>query len=266
MRPHRAIYQKINRIASIFVDRKVDFIIAGTIKGGTTALDAYVRAHPQIGMSYIKEARFFDNADFFRHNKKPSIPQYHALFADVWLRKLLGEATPNYMYSPAAPERIRAYNPNMKLIMVLRNPVDRAYSHWNMERQLTKETRTFSEAFRQELANGINGLAEQPGFAYVHRGFYTEQLERIWKFFPKEQTLVLKNEELRKNHFETLNGVCRFLGVAPQKTIPALEYHARSYEQPILPEDKKFLQGIFRDEIKKLEQLLGWDCGKWVAD
>ena len=247
------------------MNRRVELIIAGTVKGGTTSLDAYLRSHPQIGMSKIKEARFFDNDDHFK-NGEPSYQQYHQMFADVWLRKLLGETTPNYMYVPAALQRIHAYNPAIKIIVILRNPVDRAYSHWNMQRQLDKETRGFSEAIRQELAQGIQIPSGSGGSNYIRRGLYTEQLERIWKFFQRERTMILKNEDLRKNHFDTLNNVYRFLGVGQQKYIPLKEWNVRSYEKPIDVKDRELLKEVFRPEIKKLEQTLNWDCSNWLAD
>jgi len=265
MKLKRSLWQKAFHLAATaLIKRKVDFVVAGTIKGGTTALDEYLRLHPQIGMGRIKEIRFFDNERYF-HGGHLHYREYHELFSGVWTRKILGEATPDYMYAPNAPSRICDYNPKMKIIMLLREPVSRAYSHWNMERQLNKEPRAFGDAVRQELWRGADALAEQPGFAYVHRGFYSEQLERVWKLFSREQTLILKSEELRKNHLQTLNRIFQFLGVDEQREIPNLESHARDYEKTISPEDKAFLAEVFEPEIKKLQQLLNWDCSKWLG-
>ncbi|HEU6447548.1 MAG TPA: sulfotransferase domain-containing protein [Verrucomicrobiae bacterium] len=245
--------------------RKIDFIIIGTQKGGTTALDAYLRQHPEIGMSDIKEVHFFCTEKFFRFGRKP-YALYHEHFKHVLDRKVLGEATPLYMYWKPAPKRIWEYNPQIKLIAVLRNPVERAYSAWNMVKQLNAETRPFGEAIRQELANGVEALPAKKGCGYVHRGFYAEQLGRIWNYFPREQTLIFKSEDLKHRHVETLNRLCDFIGVSHMPGVEHRETQARTYEEPIRAEDKKLLREVFEPEIKKVEKLLNWDCSRWLAD
>lgn len=270
MRPHKIIAKQIVKIASRIYPRKINLIIAGTIKGGTTVLDEYLRSHPQIGMCEIrqvnnnltKEARFFDNDELFK-NGTPDYSAYHELFSKVWLQKILGDATPNYMFAPAAMQRIRAYNPETKIILTLRNPITRAYSHWNMNVQLKREKRTFSEAIRNELS--VKSLAGSES-TYICRGFYSEQIEWIWNLFPKQQTLIFKSEDLRNDHFNLLNRVCHFLGVSEQKYIPEKESHKRTYEKPMSPEDRKLLKEIFSAEINKLEKLLDWDCKRWLED
>ena len=104
----------------------MDFVIAGAMKGGTTALDAYLREHPDIGMADIKEVRFFDNDDYFQR-RRPPYALYHSHFLHVRSRKVWGEASPGYMFWQKAPFRLWQYNPDLKLIVILRNTIQRAY-------------------------------------------------------------------------------------------------------------------------------------------
>ena len=136
-----SLMQRITRYTKRFFvsksDRVVNFLICGTQKGGTSALDAYLREHPEICMADKKEVHFFDNKKFFNKNK-PDYSKYHSFFNPQSSHKLLGETTPIYMYWHDSPRRIWQYSPNMKIIVILRNPIDRAYSHWNMERSKCK--------------------------------------------------------------------------------------------------------------------------------
>jgi hypothetical protein len=125
--------------------QKVGFVIAGTQRGGTTTLYEYLRRHPHICMPAEKELHFFDNEDLWRLQPHP-YELYHAAFAVEPSHRLLGEATPVYMYWEPALSRIREYNPAMKLILILRNPITRAYSHWNHERPAGREALSFREA------------------------------------------------------------------------------------------------------------------------
>ena len=127
---------------------KVDFLIVGAQKSGTSALDEYLRGHSEIQMAKRKEAHFFDVENNFV--SRVDYSKYHALFEDDCGRTRKGEATPIYMYWYEAPKRIWEYNPNMKLMAVLRNPIDRAFSHWNMERDKNTDNLPFSEAIRTE--------------------------------------------------------------------------------------------------------------------
>lgn len=245
--------------------RKVDFVIAGAMKSGTTALHSYLRQHPDIGMADIKEVRFFDDDKNFQR-RKPSYASYHFHFWDVRSRKVLGESTPMYMYWQKTPGRLWQYNPGLKIIIILRNPLDRAYSHWNMNRHLKKEARSFWNALHFEKEQFSKKPDEQyQGFAYVGRGFYVEQLQRIWTFFPKGQTLVLRSEDVKENPRKTLDGVCHFLEIRPLDQIGKEEGYVLSYDSPMSEREREFLRDALRPEMKKLEKLLGWDCSNWLA-
>ena len=131
--------------------RKVDFLICGAQKCGTTALDFYLRQHPLLCFPSKKELHYFDDDAAFAGGS-PDYAAYHAWFAPEARHRLLGETTPIYLYKPEVMPRICAYNPDMKLIAVLRHPVDRAYSHWNMFRARGESKVSFREALEHELA------------------------------------------------------------------------------------------------------------------
>lgn len=247
---------------------KVDFIICGTQKGGTSALDAYLREHPEICMAENKEVHFFDNEDLF-NTDAPNYSVYHSSFSPKGCHRLVGEATPIYIYWYDAPRRIWRYNPGIKLIVILRNPIERAYSHWNMEHSRNADELSFWGALTSERDRCRKALPYQHRvYSYIDRGRYLEQLRRLWTYFPKEQVLILKNEELRHQLHETLRQVCDFLGidVAPLISIKQKEVHARPYLSPISKREREYLQFIFEHEILSLERVLGWDCSNWLSD
>ena len=246
--------------------RKVDFLIAGTQKGGTTALDAYLRTHPELCMANRKEVHFFDRDTHFQQGTV-DYSAYHAFFSPTASQRLLGEATPIYMYWHRAFRRIWEYNPRMKIIVMLRNPVERAYSHWNMERDRKAESLPFWEAIQREPERCREALPDQHRvYSYVDRGFYTEQLRRLWRYFPPEQTLILRHEALRETPQFVLDPIFDFLEVARQSITTAIHTHARPYVTTMSEREKAYLQWIYEYEIRSLERLLGWDCSTWLQD
>jgi hypothetical protein len=126
---------------------KVNFLIVGVQKGGTTSLDAYLRQHPRIGMASKKEVHFFDDEDRFGSGT-PDYEVYHRHFDRLDSKSIYGEATPIYCYWSESMRRIREYNPDIKIIMLLRNPVERAWSHWRMETDRGADSAPFAMAIR----------------------------------------------------------------------------------------------------------------------
>jgi len=242
---------------------KVNFLICGTQKGGATALDAYLRGHPEVCMAKRKEVHFFDNEKFFRHSH-PDYEYYHSNFHLQKEQWLIGESTPIYMYWQSSPSRIWQYNPKMKMIVLLRNPVDRAYSHWNMERLRGAEDLSFWDAITQESVRSKMSLPFQHRvYSYIDRGFYPEQLRRLWRYFEKSQVLILKSEDLVELPKETLNKICTFLGVSELQGVISKSEHTLKYESPMDKLAKDYLWNIFNHHVSELERMLGWDCSKW---
>ncbi len=246
--------------------RQVDFLIAGTQKGGTTALDLYLRTHPELCMATRKEVHFFDRDDYFQGDAV-DYSAYHSFFSPNASQRLLGEATPIYLYWHSAPRRIWAYNPRMKIIVILRNPIERAYSHWNMERDRDADFLPFWEAIQQERERCREALPQQHRvYSYVDRGFYTEQLRRLWRYFPPEQMLILRHEALRETPQPVLDQICDFLGVACSSVATTINAHSRPYATTMTERETAYLRWLFEYDIRALERMLGWDCSAWLAD
>jgi hypothetical protein len=179
--------------------------------------------------------------------------------------QLLGESTPIYMYwEPAAP-RMAKYNPALKIIVVLRNPIRRAYSHWNMTRLRHWEELPFLEAVKAEPERA---RAAQPlqlrSHSYVDRGFYTRQLQRLWRHFPVAQTLILRTEALQTKPDATLARVADFLHITPFAPVAPKSAHALTYERPIGADAWSYLADLYEEDIRELEHMLGWDCSSWL--
>ena len=237
----------------------VDFVIAGTQKGGTTALDLYLRRHPRVEMAIGKEVHFFDNDSHFA-TARVDYRAYHASFAPGAPIGMRGEATPMYMYWKPAMARMAQYNPALKVIVLLRDPIARAHSHWNMERQREVEALGFMDAVRDELQRARRAGPDRLGHrTYVHRGFYAQQLQRIWRHFSVGQTLVLRSEELLLAPAPALAKVAGFLGLEPFPDATPIVAHQRPYETEITPGERQYLREIFRPDVRQVEQLLGWD-------
>ena len=245
------------------VDR-IDFIVPGAQKSGTTALHYFLKGHPQIVLPDRQEMHFFDDEEIFSR----SLIDYELLHRHFPSRarsgSIVGEVTPSYLYWKPAMERIHAYNPRIKLLILLRNPIDRAFAHWNMQRFKNREALDFLDALKEEPRR-IADLppVESRRFAYVDRGFYSEQLERVFNFFPPEQVHILKFEHFRDRKQETLDSIFEFLGVKPLSNIRDKDRNVVPYERGMRPEEKKYLSGVFSAEIAKLEQMLGWDLADW---
>lgn len=247
--------------------RKVDFLVAGVQKGGTSALFDYLREVPGLHLPDVKEAHFFD--DEGQDWERPDTDAYHALFPDrpgLW-----GEATPIYLYWPNAIERIVRYNPAMRMILLVRDPVERAWSHWKMEYAKRKESEPFAWCIREGRARLNPGDPAAPGhhrvFSYVERGFYGAQVERLLRSFPGEQCLFLRSEDLRTNPARTITSVCGFLGVdAPALVLPRSVHEARrdvDYPSRLTAEDRGLLAALYGPDLVRFEALTGLDTRAW---
>jgi hypothetical protein len=241
----------------------VSFVVAGTQKGGTTSLNRYLRKHPDLLMARRKEVHFFDNEE---HDwKSGNYDAYHAEFKSNPQGKLMGEATPIYMYWNGAAARIHKYNPRMKFVISLRDPVDRAYSHWNMQRDKNKEKLPFSKALLAEERRALKVKPLQSkAYSYLDRGFYARQLVALWDVFPREQTLVIKSTDLLNSPVETLGKVSEFLEIREFSNVEPQIVHARSYVSSITPRERMFLKTRLAPDVRQLEKLLDWDCSDWL--
>ncbi len=200
-----------------YLTMKLDFFIIGAQKCGTTALHYMLNEFTDIQMSATKELHFFDNESI--DWSKPDYTDLHASFDWVVERAVRGEATPIYCYWPNSLERIYNYNPNARLIMLLRHPVHRAYSQWLMEFQRGNEIAEFKDAISRELKK-IQIMNYKDEFhkiySYIERGFYAKQIKIIKEIFPIDQLMLIKTEDLWNSPKEVLVRVSDFLGVESQ--------------------------------------------------
>jgi hypothetical protein len=241
----------------------IDFLICGVQKGGTSALDAYCRYHQDLLMADAKEVHFFDDESLFCKGK-PDYRLYHQHFPSHEVGKLRGEATPIYMYWPDAPARIHAYNPDIRLIVILRDPVERAYSQWQMEFHRGLETLPFGKAVRQESTRLQQGNADHRRiYSYIDRGRYLRQLQVLWSLFGREHVLVVFNEDLRQSSANVLAQISEFLGITPFPTIGDRTINAQEYDNPMETEDRAWLYALFESEIANLELALGKKLELW---
>ena len=243
----------------------VDFVVAGAQRCGTTSLDLELRRHPRIAMPATrKELHFFDDDARFGADGADYGP-YHASFSPRRPGVLRGEATPSYMYWRPAAARLARYNPAMKVIVVLRNPITRAFSHWNKERQRGRELLPFLDALRAEPARAAASSSGQDRrTSYVERGRYAAQLRRLAQCFPARQMLVLRSEALTDDRAQTLGRVAAFLDVPPFPSGAPIRANVRRYERPLRRDEWEWLAERFEAEIRDLEALLGWDCSAWL--
>jgi Sulfotransferase family len=201
-----------------------DFLVIGVPKAGTTALHAALVRHPQLFLPGVKEPKFFlTDGPPPRHGGPGDVQtygehvwrrtDYEALFDRAPAGARLGEATPFYLYDRAAQERIARLVPHARLIAVLRDPVDRAHSNWAHLWAAGLEAKSdFVAACRAEPLRRRAGWAHF--WHYVGLGRYGEQLENLYRRFPREQVLVLRYRDLVDQPGDTLDRVCTFLGVA----------------------------------------------------
>lgn len=198
----------------------VDFLIAGAQKSGTSALASYLSEHAAIALPRQKEAHIFDSPGL---PPGASVAELNRLFAGVFApgrdAVLHGDATPIYCYWPGVVERVHRYNPAMKWILILRHPVDRAVSHYHMERQRGRESLPMNLAFALEAwrlwrAGKDDGECQARRIhSYRDRGRYLGQIDGILKYFPARQLLLLRHQELAERPDLSLRRVCDFLGV-----------------------------------------------------
>jgi hypothetical protein len=194
-----------------------NFLIIGAMRSGTSSLAYYLRDHPQVFMARNKELHFF--TDRFDNG----LDWYRYQFGGGDGHAVVGEATPTYMYDPVAVERMAAVLPVAKLVAVLRNPVDRAYSHYWHQVEKGRETASFAEAVAAEPDRiaGREGW-ERRAWAYVDKGRYRRQLDCVCSFYPRDAIHVILFEDLRDRPDATFASVCEFLGVDTAYAPPTL--------------------------------------------
>ncbi|OLO37235.1 hypothetical protein BTR23_13930 [Alkalihalophilus pseudofirmus] len=236
-----------------------NFLIIGTAKAGTTALYHHLTKHPNIHTARTKELRFFTE------NYEKGLQWYRKQFPSLVNNipnVITGEATPDYLdYSPEIPKRVYNVMPNAKLIVLLRNPVDRAYSFYHLQLRMGQYQRgndviPFEEVIKEDLK--IPNVP--PKSLSLHGALYSKHLQNWFKVFPRNQILIMKSEELYKETSKYYSQVLRFLELPEWQ--PRNLYYVNQREYTKLSEDtRRKLISYFEPHNKKLYKLLGRNFG-----
>lgn len=258
-------YPALERLRDIGM--KIDFFIAGVQKGGTTPLFRYLRSHPEIAFPQAKELHFFD--DESRDWRRPNYQDLHSLF-DHGKGMIYGEATPIYIFWPNALERIREYNPDAKIVILLRHPTFRAHSHWRMQRARKVENLTFEEAIGEagevRYRECTTDVAARQ-FSYLQRSFYAKQIERLLSIFSAQQILFLRTDLFWRTPQQIFSQIEEFLGIGHSLTMQT------NYITPFPSNDprtinaftRNSLDELFKPDILAAAQLAQIDLSDWLS-
>jgi len=249
-----------------------DTLIIGAQKAATTALYAYLRQHPAVLGPSWKEVNYFD-----RHYARGET-WYRGHFPNVLrvrrvkrrgLEPVVAEASTGYLFHPLAPERVKALLPDARLVALVRDPVERAYSHYQHEVALGREALSFEEAIDREeerMRGEVERMLDDPGYfsyawwnyTYLARGRYAEQLERWFAVFARDQLLVIPIGDLRSRPRETYALALEHVG-APQHDLgdyPTI--FSRDYSE-MKPETRARLSAYYVEPNRRLYELLDRD-------
>jgi hypothetical protein len=221
---HSLSVDRLYRNLSAYRRRLPDYLIVGAQKSGTTSLWEYLNDHPSVDAPCQKETYFFDTnfqqgANWYRSH----FPLLHDNHSDrAPPQTLSGESCANYLFHPLAPQRAASTVPQAKIIILLRNPVDRAFSHYQLKLRRRQEMLSFEDALDAEaerLAGEEEKIIADPSYhsppynwySYLARGRYLEQIIRWQQHFPREQILILESGQLFKRTREVYARVLDFL-------------------------------------------------------
>jgi len=238
-----------------------DALIIGAMKSGTSSLHYYLTQHRQVVAPLRKEVHYFDL------NYARGEAWYRANFGRAAAGGLNLDSSPYYLFHPQVPQRAHALVPNAKLIVLLRDPVRRAYSHYWHERDKGRETLNFEDAIAAEperierdharLASGeIERSAAHQYFSYLARGRYAEQLAAWLQVYPRESLLALRFEDLAREPLPVLNRTLGWLGLPGMESARLEPRNTRKYP-PMAPATAARLQDYFAPHNAALHSLLG---------
>jgi len=240
-----------------------DFLILGTQKGGTTSLYRYIATHPNIKPNYVvKELSFFDEL-FSR-----GIPWYKSNFPIRKKHYLYYEGTTHYLFNPNCALRVSEILPNCKFIVLLRNPVSRAFSSYKHQVRAGREKLSFEDAVSKEkerlkgekdklIADKNYFSYNYQHFSYLERGKYAEQIKIWFKYFPKSSFLFLKSEEFYRDTQKSLEEVCEFLEIKKIKFNVKKKFNSVPYNEKISDDVKHELEKFFKSHNEELKKLIG---------
>ncbi len=309
-----------------------NFFVVGAVKAGTTALHLFLDQHPQVYMSPVKETNFFSQADMkaehfnrdYRHDVRFNLEEYlsgpmdrkihianierwedyRRLFRDAAGQRAIGEASNSYLLCPSSAAAIAARFPEARILMMLRNPVERVWSQYMMNLRLGKTLRQdLIGEFEADSSLAVQGWGVSHN--YCELGMYAGQLQRFYDHFPREQVHVLLYDDYRVDPAGTLRAIFSFLGVDPDAPLDldqrpneaALPRFKRlnyllfqsglvnavkqwvpeswkgaakqamfsNKDMPAMSEqERRYMIGVYREDVERLGQLLGRDLSDWL--
>jgi hypothetical protein len=276
----RPIAKRASRIVTLptaWIRSLPDFLIIGAQRCGTTSLYRYLARHPAVASAVLNKGIHYFDTDFDRslswyRSHFPSDP-YKALVARRRgiPRVVTGEASPYYIFHPLAVGRIADLLPASKSILILRDPIARAHSHYTHEFARGFETLSFEEALEREeerLSGEEERMAADPSYysfshqhhSYVARGRYFEQIQRWLRFFPREQLMIVDANDLFAEPDATFRAVLRFLELEELSLDAYEKLNAHSYSK-MSEQARTFLETRFREPDRALSGFLGRDLG-----
>ena len=242
------------------------FAIVGAQKCGTTALSTFLAAHPDVCMASPAETHFFDRSRYFTGGEPPYDEFHRAVFGHYRGEPAVGWSTPSIMFASQTVERLAAYNPALRVIVLLRHPVERAYSHYRMQVRAGLEPLTFRRALENEPARVAAGTDfGQPGllYSYASRGFYGPQIRRLLRHFERDQILFLDAEKLLSAHQRTLSSVYGFLGVGDPPVFPEPRRVHAGQDGSMSDDERAGLLRVYATTVTEVTDLVGWDLTRW---
>lgn len=259
------------RRSTNFIRSFPDFIIIGAMKCGTTSLYSYLSLHPQVVPAYNKEVHYFDSESYASGSgwykaHFPSVIKKNIESIKCGNNIITGEASPYYLYFPRAHTRIAESIPNVKLIIMFRNPIDRAFSHYHHQQRKGREKLSFEQAIEIEL-DRLDGeekkiLSEENyysynywAYSYLARGRYAEQLERWFTLFPRINFHIMESDDFFKDTPKELNNVYEFLGIKHHVLDAYKKLNIGTYNKMSVT-SRKMLAEYFAPHNEKLFKLI----------
>jgi hypothetical protein len=252
------------------ISRKPEFLITGAAKSGTSSLARHLSLHPRLYLPK-QEVHFFS--------------KYWDRGTDWYLQhfphtdRMQGEKSPTYLYNLECHSKMYDMLPDAKLIIILRDPVARAYSNWNMrynEKRLIPEGLNFNREYGNELKSldfdkmltyyldnfGTEKVCEKP-LDIFHRGLYILQIESLLRFYSRKQLLILITEHFFENEEKGFDTIYRFLNIESCTSIPYQKTRVGHYKKEIPKADYEKLKAFYRPYNQKLYKLLGFRINSW---
>lgn len=244
---------------------KVNFFIIGAQRSGTTFLYKLLEQHPQIALAkpVRPEPKFFIDEQQHQLGEQWYLDTY---FSHRLPHSVLGEKSTSYLEYRQAAERIHQYNPQARILVMLRNPIDRAFSNYRFSLENGLETLSFSEALTQEPArlqsSAVEGVSVSP-FAYATRGCYINYLNCYLEYFPKDQIKIILTENLIEDAAQSAD-IFQFLGVKPYASqTPGIVNASANPHLKLDPAQRSFLESFFAPFNKQLASQFQLDLTCW---